>query len=90
MKRHANVRGNMSKLGKKYHREGGNHMPVIRVDIGKQGLSVEQKKQLIEKLTDTAVEVTRIPKHAYTVIISEYDDSNIGVGGLTLDKVRKP
>lgn len=64
-------------------------MPVIRVDIGKHGLNVELKKQLIEKLTDAAVEVTRIPKQAYTVIISEYNDENIGVGGVTLDKVRK-
>lgn len=64
-------------------------MPAIRVDIGKHGLTTEIKKQLIEKLTDTAVEITRIPKHAYTVIINEYDDSNIGVGGVTLDKVRK-
>jgi 4-oxalocrotonate tautomerase len=65
-------------------------MPVIRVDIGKHGLNVEHKKQLIEKLTDAAVEITRIPKQAYIVIINEYDDSNIGVGGVTLDKVRKP
>jgi 4-oxalocrotonate tautomerase len=64
-------------------------MPVIRVDIGKHGLNVEHKKQLIEKLTDAAVEITRIPRQAFTVIINEYDDSNIGVGGLTLDKVRK-
>jgi 4-oxalocrotonate tautomerase len=74
----------------KYHIKGGNYMPVIRVDIGKHGLNVEHKKQLIEKLTDAAVEITRIPKQAYTVIINEYDDSNIGVGGLTLNKVRKP
>jgi 4-oxalocrotonate tautomerase len=65
-------------------------MPVIRVDIGRQGLTTEVKKQLIERLTDASVEVTRIPKHAYTVIINEYDDENIGVGGVTLDKVRKP
>jgi 4-oxalocrotonate tautomerase len=64
-------------------------MPVIRVDIGTHGLNVEHKKQLIEKLTDAAVEITRIPRQAFTVIINEYDDSNIGVGGLTLDKVRK-
>lgn len=65
-------------------------MPVIKVDIGKHGLNVEMKKQLIEKLTDSAVEATRIPKQAFTVIISEHEDSNIGVGGVTLDKVRKP
>lgn len=65
-------------------------MPVIRVDIGKHGMTTEVKKQLIEKLTDSAVEVTHIPKQAYTVIIDEHEDANIGVGGLTLDKVRKP
>jgi 4-oxalocrotonate tautomerase len=64
-------------------------MPIIRVDIGKT-LSTDQKRQLIEKLTDTAVEVTHIPKQAFSVIIAEHDDANYGVGGLTLDKVRKP
>ncbi|MEK6790336.1 MAG: 4-oxalocrotonate tautomerase DmpI [Deltaproteobacteria bacterium] len=64
-------------------------MPVIRVDIGKQ-FNAEQKRQLIEKLTQVSVEVTRIPQNAFTVIIHEHDDANYGVGGLTLDKVRKP
>jgi 4-oxalocrotonate tautomerase len=64
-------------------------MPVIRIDIGREGLTKELKKQLIERLTDTAVEVTRIPKPAFSVIIQEHDDANYGVGGLTLDKVRK-
>lgn len=64
-------------------------MPIIRVDIGKQ-FNAEQKRQLIEKLTQAAVEVTRIPQNAFSVIIQEHDDANYGVGGLTLDKVRKP
>jgi 4-oxalocrotonate tautomerase len=63
-------------------------MPVLRVDIGKS-LSVDQKRQLIERLTEAAVEVTHIPKHAFSVIIDEHDDANFGVGGVTLDKVRK-
>jgi len=64
-------------------------MPMIRVDIGKS-LNTDQKKHLIERLTDAAVEVTHIPKQAFSVIIDEHDDANYGVGGLTLDKVRKP
>ncbi len=64
-------------------------MPVIRVDIGRHSMTVERKKQLIERLTESAVEITQIPKNAFVVIINEYDDANIGVGGLTLDKVRK-
>jgi len=64
-------------------------MPMIRIDIGRT-LNADQKRQLIERLTDTAVEVTRIPRQAFSVIIEEHDDANYGVGGLTLDKVRKP
>jgi len=65
-------------------------MPVIRVDIGRRGMDADQKRQLIERLTEAAVEVTHIPKHAFSVIIAEHDDANYGVGGVTLDKVRKP
>ncbi len=62
-------------------------MPVIRLDIGK--ITPEQKRQLIEKLTDTVVEITHIPKPAFTVLIQEFDDESCGVGGVTLDKIRK-
>ncbi len=64
-------------------------MPVIRIDIGKKSISPEQKQTLIEKFTDMAVEVTHIPRHAFFVIINEYEDENYAVGGVTLDKVRK-
>ncbi len=63
-------------------------MPVIRIDIGKQSINESSKKQLIEKLTETAVEITQIPKIAFSVIINEHDDLNYGVGGETLDKIR--
>jgi 4-oxalocrotonate tautomerase len=52
-------------------------------------MTSEQKKQLIEKFTDIAVDITHIPKAAFSVIIHEHDDENYGVGGVTLDKVRK-
>jgi len=61
-------------------------MPVIRLDIGKP-ITSEQKKQLIEKFTDVAVDITRIPKAAFIVLIQEFDDENCGVGGVTLDVV---
>lgn len=63
-------------------------MPIISIDIAR--LPREQKISLIEKLTATAVEVTNIPAHAFTIVIHELDDGNIGVGGKTLDQVRKP
>jgi len=44
----------------------------------------EKKKELIEKLTAAAVEVTNSPSSAFTVFIEEYDPDSIGVGGETL------
>jgi len=35
-------------------------MPVINMEVGK--LSREQKKELVERFTEVAVEVTGIPK----------------------------
>lgn len=70
------------------YKKGETKMPVIKIDIGKQSITDSQKKQLIEKLTDTAVEITQIPKIAFSVIINEHDDANYGVGGETLDIIR--
>ncbi len=64
-------------------------MPVIRIDIGKHSATAEIKVELIEKLTRTASEVTKIPADVFSVIIYEHEDNNYGVGGKTLDKVRK-
>ena len=63
-------------------------MPVIRIDIGKHSIDDSLKKELIEKVTEAAVEITQIPKIAFSVIINEHDDANYGVGGETLDKIR--
>lgn len=57
-------------------------MPVITVKMGKA--QPEKKKELIEKLTSTAVEITKMPASAFTVFIEEYEYDSIGVGGQTL------
>ena len=57
-------------------------MPVITVKIGKT--DTKKKKELIEKLTKTAVDVTAISEGAFLVFIEEYDFHNIGVGGQSL------
>lgn len=59
-------------------------MPLITVKMGKT--QPEKKKQLIEKLTAAAVEVTTIPASSFTVFIEEYDLDSIGVGGQTLSE----
>ncbi len=61
-------------------------MPIIRIDIAR--ISREQKFVLIQKLTDTAAEVTKIPAAAFTIVINELEDDNIGVGGKPLGEVK--
>ncbi len=59
-------------------------MPVITVQLAHQ--SKEKKKEIIERLTKTMVEVTNFPAQAFTVIIDEHDPENIGVGGVPLSE----
>ncbi len=59
-------------------------MPVIKVEISKQ--TKESKKEIIENLTKTMAEVTKIPAQAFTVLINEYDTDSIGVGGVQLSE----
>lgn len=60
-------------------------MPVITIQMGKT--SPEKKKELIEKLTNVAVEVTSSPANRFTVFIEEYDGDSIGVGGQTVSEM---
>ncbi|MDC7222560.1 MAG: tautomerase family protein [Spirochaetales bacterium] len=62
-------------------------MPVLTMKAGK--IEPSKKKELIEKLTQTAVEVTSIPESSFMVFIEEYDLESIGFGGQTLsDKMK--
>ena len=59
-------------------------MPYISIESGK--LTGEQKKQLIERLTSTASEITNIPEQFFTVTIKEIPDENFGIGGKSIDE----
>jgi 4-oxalocrotonate tautomerase len=50
--------------------------------------SREQKKELIEKLSADAIEITKIPASEFTVLITELDTDNIGRSGKTLTDLR--
>ena len=47
-------------------------MPYISIESGR--LTAEQKKELIERLTSTASEITHIPEQFFTVTIRELPD----------------
>lgn len=56
-------------------------MPVITVAI--HPISQDEKTRLIQKLTDTAVEITNVPADKYVVFIDEFDNGSIGLAGKT-------
>ena len=58
-------------------------MPIVTLENAGT-LSVEQKNQLIKKLTDVVVEVTNKPAAAVYVRIDEVPRENFGVGGKSL------
>lgn len=62
-------------------------MPYISIESGK--LTADQKKQLIERLTATAAEITRIPVQFFTVTIKELPDENFGIGGKSIDEIKR-
>ncbi|MBD5328277.1 MAG: 4-oxalocrotonate tautomerase family protein [Bacteroides sp.] len=62
-------------------------MPYISIESGK--LTVEQKKQLIERLTTTASEITNIPEQFFTISIKEIPDENFGIGGKSIDEIKR-
>lgn len=60
-------------------------MPVITIKTDKT--PPEKKKELVQKLTHAAVDVTGFPANAFTVFIEEYDGDSVGVGGQTLTEI---
>lgn len=62
-------------------------MPTINFQGG--ALTTEQKKELIEKFTEITTEVTKAPAQFVTVLIEEYSDQNMGVGGKSVADIKK-
>jgi len=61
-------------------------MPIISWEGGK--LSKEQKKDLIEKFTEVAVEITKVPAKFYSVVIREQQDENLGFAGESVEEIK--
>ena len=62
-------------------------MPYISIESGR--LTAEQKRQLIERLTATASEITNIPAQFIMVTIKELPDENFGIGGKSIDEIKR-
>ena len=64
-------------------------MPCIRIEITREGVTREQKKQLIAGATELMVRVLDKDPATTFVVIDEVDLDNWGVGGLPLVEWRR-
>lgn len=55
-------------------------MPVVRIDWA-EGRTVEQKKALIEKITDDIHEVVGVDKSRIIILINDFPLTNVGMDG---------
>ena len=62
-------------------------MPYITVESG--ALSDEQKEELIRRLTEVSSEIMKVPQEFFVTTIKEVPDKNFGIGGKTIDVVKK-
>ncbi|MCB2218282.1 4-oxalocrotonate tautomerase DmpI [Desulfofustis glycolicus] len=63
-------------------------MPIISVALGEGQTSTKQREELIRRLTSVAIDITKLPAQAFTVLINELPNDNIGVAGKTLAELR--
>lgn len=62
-------------------------MPIVNIKVTDQGMSMEQKKALIEGATDLLVQVLNKPRETVDVIIDEINTNNWGVGGKMMSEI---
>ena len=64
-------------------------MPIVTIQVTREGVTAEQKAALIKGATDLLVDVLNKPPGLTFVIIQEVDVENWGVGGLTTPEYRR-
>ena len=62
-------------------------MPYITIESG--FLSDEQKENLIQRITEVSSEIMKVPQEFFSVTIKELPDKSFGIGGKTIDKLKK-
>ncbi len=59
-------------------------MPVVNITLASEQITTEQKREMIQRVTKTLVDITNIPEASFTTIIQEYPLENLGNGTVTL------
>ena len=56
-------------------------MPIITIELI-EGRSVEQKREMAKKITETIVEITKIPQDAVEIIFHDLKKENYSKAGV--------
>ncbi|WP_225087010.1 2-hydroxymuconate tautomerase family protein [Pectobacterium colocasium] len=64
-------------------------MPYVNIKITNEGATAEQKRQLIEGVTQLLVDVLNKNPKTTVVVIDEVDTDNWGIGGVPVTELRK-
>ncbi len=64
-------------------------MPYVNIQVTREGVTREQKAQLIAGVTDLLVKVLNKSPATTHVVIAEVELDNWGVGGLPVPEFRK-
>lgn len=64
-------------------------MPIVRIDVTRDGVTKEQKQQLIKGVTQLLKDVLNKEFHLTHVVIQEIDTDNWGLGGEQTTEIRK-
>jgi 4-oxalocrotonate tautomerase len=65
-------------------------MPYIKIEVTREGVTREQKNELIKGATDLMVRVLHKDPAATFVVIEEIDTDNWGWGGESITDIRAP
>ena len=64
-------------------------MPYVNVRITKDGVTAEQKRQIVEEITNTLVKVlNKKPEHTH-IVIDEIEPENWGYAGMLTTDFRR-
>ena len=63
-------------------------MPIVQIDL-LEGRSLEQKRALVEKVTDAVCETAKCSKEAVIVILREAPTEHIGKAGQLMYDMKK-
>ena len=58
-------------------------MPVITI-AGNPNISIEDKREMVKKVSETVAEAYGLPIEAITVLVQAYEKDDIGVAGALL------